>query len=466
MAWGKNRRRPHGETQDITRSIQQSVVRVRVWLHLSVAEAETASLRDLLTKFEQKFETRRGHAVTQRRDVRVELLECGLNSWQHLVELQRVLMGLKRPTEQLTTKTTLRHDAKYDEWTLSLAFLKASEDALWRFATTLMLRLQSCGVLSKVLLDPRRLIVPLESTFVEWTNMDIDEYQWEGQQVCSQVLVNVSDESRDDIQRVFLPPVRELEDPFAELRYPELVSIVDDMLSSNSDAKKPVVVILRGIPGSGKSTLGREIEAICRHRGAAFTVCSADFFFETTRGYVFDVKKLGAAHSKCKADFTRALEGDIPRNLGGGRQRRPRQHLVLVDNTSTQRWEYEPYEDIAKLHGSRVHIVEMECADALMAFRMGQRNSHGVPPDKVVSMFMRWEKDPRAHCFTPQFEHARLTTNPLSDGDFIQLNSRTTLPCATDQTSSIVEKLNLVHHLRLKELKSYKMEVVKLCESS
>ncbi|GMF49363.1 unnamed protein product [Phytophthora fragariaefolia] len=48
---------------------------------------------------------------------------------------------------------------------------------------------------------------------------------------------------------------------------------------------------------------------------------------------------------------------------------------------------------------------------------MGQRNSHGVPPDKVVSMFMRWEEDSRARSFTPQFEHARLTANPLSDGE-------------------------------------------------
>ncbi|KAJ8525939.1 hypothetical protein ON010_g15219 [Phytophthora cinnamomi] len=189
------------------------------------------------------------------------------------------------------------------------------------------------------------------------------------------------------------------------------------MLKGNAGARKPVVVILRGIPGSGKSTLRREIEAICRHGGVAFTACSADFFFETPRGYVFDARKLGAAHSKCRGDFTRAVHGEIPRNQGAGKQRRPHQHVVLVDNTSTQRWEYEPYEDIARSSGCRVHIVEMKCPDVLSAYRMGQRNSHGVPPDKVVSMFMRWEDDPRAHSFTPQFEHAALTANPLSDGD-------------------------------------------------
>ncbi|KAF4045852.1 Fungal tRNA ligase phosphodiesterase domain [Phytophthora infestans] len=440
MAWGKNRRssaasggprpsssggrggrRPPGEPteQDIARSIQQSAVRVRVTLQLADVQDETKALRDVLTAFEQQYEARRGVGVTQSHHVRVELLECGLNSWQNLVELQRVLAGLKRPTaykeeQQLTAKTILRHDSKYDEWMLSLGFTRASEDELWRFASSLMLRLKSSGVLSKVLLSTNRMMVRLASAFVKCGNSDIDNYHWKGKQVWSQLVVDVSGEEREQIQRVFLPPIRDVaKDPFAQLRYPQLTPIVDDILSSNADSAKPVVVILRGIPGSGKSTLGREMEAICRHRGAAFTACSADFFFETPRGYVFDVRKLGAAHSKCKGEFTRAVQGGIPQDHDGYRYR---QHVVLVDNTSTQRWEYEPYEDIARSYGSRFHIVEMKCVDALMAFRMGQRNSHGVPPDKVVvSMFMRWEEDRRAHCFTPQFEHARVTGNPLSD---------------------------------------------------
>ncbi|KAK1929266.1 NEDD4-binding protein 2-like 2 [Phytophthora citrophthora] len=429
MAWGKNRRspssssgrrRPPGELteQDILRSIQQSPVRVRVSLQLG-AEDDTEPLKDLLSRFEQQFEARRRDAVTQSHHIRVGLLECGLHSWQHLLELQRVLAALKRPISQgeeaqLMSKTRLKHNAKYDEWMLSLGFNRASEDELWSFASSLMLRLKSCGVLSRVLLTSHRLTVPLETAFVEWGSMEVDKFTWEGKHTWSQVVVQLEDECREEIQRVFLPsicPVKD--DPLAELRYPELIPLVDNMLSGNTDVKKPVVVILRGIPGSGKSTLGREIEVICRQRGVAFTACSADFFFETPKGYVFDVSKLGSAHSECKAGFTKAIHGDIPR-VGGGRAT---QHVVLVDNTNTQRWEYETYENIAMSRGSHVHIVEMRSEDALMAYRMGQRNSHGVPPDKVVSMFMRWEEDPRAYSFTPQFEHARLTRNPLSDGD-------------------------------------------------
>ncbi|KAE9122203.1 hypothetical protein PF010_g6824 [Phytophthora fragariae] len=421
MAWGKNRRgssasassaprpsssggrrRPPGEPteQDIARSIQQSAVRVRVTLQLA---ADSPSLRDVLAAFERDLEARRGPAVSRSLDVRVALLECGLSSWQQLVELQRVVAALKRPSQpqhqQLAAKTTLRHDAKYDEWRLALGFARESEDALWAFASSLMLRLKSGGVPARVLLPPHRLTLLLASAFVEMGEREVGEYRWEGRQTWRQVVVEGVGEQREEIQRVLLRGnSASVEDPLAGLRYPELVPVVDDMLNGNKDARKPVVVILRGIPGSGKSTLGREIAVICRERGVALTACSADFFFETPRGYVFDVKKLGAAHSKCKGDFTRAVRGDMPRSQGGGKQRRPHQHVVLVDNTSTQRWEYEPYEEIARSSGCRVHIMEMKCPDVLIAYRMGQRNSHGVPPDKV-------------------FELARLTANPLSDGE-------------------------------------------------
>ncbi|CAI5737923.1 unnamed protein product [Hyaloperonospora brassicae] len=59
----------------------------------------------------------------------------------------------------------------------------------------------------------------------------------------------------------------------------------------------------------------------------------------------------------------------------------------------------------------------MKCPDVLTALRMGRRNAHGVPPLKVVSMYLRWEEDTRAHSFTPQFEHGLLSANPVSDGD-------------------------------------------------
>ncbi|RLN25757.1 hypothetical protein BBJ28_00004660 [Nothophytophthora sp. Chile5] len=435
---GRGRRRPPGELteQEIARSIQTSVLRVRVALQLGATQADEVPLSDGVLAFAGALDARLSPTVTSEYDVRVDLLECGLNSWENLVELQRVVTGVQRPRQRedgceqenlLAGKTTLRHDAKYGEWILALGFTHPSEDLLWTFATSLKLRLRSAGVLSKVLLASHRVVVPLAAAFVEGADgaADLAQFQWEGRHAWSQIVV-VPAASSDEIQRINLAPVAfpvdssscSPSESILALRYPALVSVVDGMLTANTDITKPIVIILRGIPGSGKSSLGREIEAICQQQGVAFTACSADYFFETPRGYAFDVKKLGVAHNKCKSDFTKAIQSGIPRRRSDDGVERGglRQHIILVDNTSTQKWEYEPYEEIAKAHGSRVHVMEMECPDVFTAFRMGQRNSHGVPPDKVVSMFLRWELDARALRFTPQFEHTSLIANPLSNG--------------------------------------------------
>ncbi|KAG7397274.1 NEDD4-binding protein 2 [Phytophthora boehmeriae] len=242
---GGGRRRPPGEPteQDIARSIRQSAARVRVALQLGAEEGETSTLSDVVREFEATLDARRSAAVTEASHVRVELLECGLNNWQNLVELQRVVAGLQRPKgeegeEQLLTgKTTLRHDPKYDEWTLALSFSRASEDSLWTFANALMLRLRSAGVFSRVLL-PQRVLLPLMSACVEWDSDQL-HFQWEGKSVWSQVVVyGVSEGRMNESQRVVMPSISgvpsSVSDPLPKLRNPDLVPLVDDMLSASS----------------------------------------------------------------------------------------------------------------------------------------------------------------------------------------------------------------------------------------
>ncbi|TDH73968.1 hypothetical protein CCR75_002625 [Bremia lactucae] len=397
---------------EIARKVQQSAVRVRVLLQLDSVRDEKKTLRDVLAEFEHRLEAQRINGVTERHELRVDLLECGLNSWQDLVELQRVIMGLKRPAErgeeqQLTARAMLSSQVP-DELTLSLWFDKDSIGTVWKFTSSLMLKLRSCGILSKGLLPPRRMMVNLAVTRMELKQLEYEAFQWEGKQSWSQIVVELISREKEEIQRAFLPYIAP--NLSAQLHYTELASILDGMLTRETDNWKPIVIIMRGIPGSGKSTLRREVENICRNLGVKFTACSADFWFETPRGYRFDGAKLKAAHNSCRDQFSSALAGDC--QTSDGRQ----QHVVFVDNTNTQRWEYKEYESIAKSSGSQVYIFEMKCVDHLMAYRMGRRNSHGVPQDKVVSMFMRWEEDRRARYFTPRFEYPSLTRNPLSDG--------------------------------------------------
>ena len=133
-----------------------------------------------------------------------------------------------------------------------------------------------------------------------------------------------------------------------------------------------MLIIVRGVPGSGKSTLANHIASSINVQsyisGANFaSVFEADQFFMTEDGYQFDGTKLREAHLDCQSR-TRAW-------LKKGK-------TAIVANTFTQRWEYEPYLDMAKQYNVPAQVIEVHGDFS---------NVHGVPADKVASMRARWE---------------------------------------------------------------------------
>ena len=68
------------------------------------------------------------------------------------------------------------------------------------------------------------------------------------------------------------------------------------------------LIIMRGIPGSGKTTLARKIEDLAMRSGYKITgICSADDYFVKNGKYVFDGKKLGEAHKFCQSKAIQLL---------------------------------------------------------------------------------------------------------------------------------------------------------------
>jgi predicted kinase len=129
------------------------------------------------------------------------------------------------------------------------------------------------------------------------------------------------------------------------------------------------LILLRGIPGSGKSTLG---EIIMKSKGGDIPdVLSADDFFVDERGfYKFDPTKLKEAHNSCLVKCADRMRQEISK--------------IVVANTFTQEWEMEKYFEIAERYFYRVHCVIVEN-------RHGNRNIHGVPEDKLEVMKDRFE---------------------------------------------------------------------------
>ena len=134
-----------------------------------------------------------------------------------------------------------------------------------------------------------------------------------------------------------------------------------------SDLTKDLI-LLRGIPGSGKTTLGEVI--LFSPNNEIPDVLSADNFFINQNGdYVFDGTKLKEAHNDCKLKCAEKMKVGVSK--------------IVVANTFTQEWEMESYYEMAERYGYRVHSVIVEN-------RHGGTNVHDVPEEKIEEMKNRF----------------------------------------------------------------------------
>lgn len=125
------------------------------------------------------------------------------------------------------------------------------------------------------------------------------------------------------------------------------------------------VIILRGVPGSGKSTWAR-----MEYPDAP--VFSADHYFEKSGRYIFDPSKLGEAHGECLRRFIDWANGSFD-------------PIVIVDNTNTTVAEVAPYAAVALAYEHDVVTVTFLCDPKIGA----RRNVHGVPEKSIYAMDAR-----------------------------------------------------------------------------
>ena len=123
-----------------------------------------------------------------------------------------------------------------------------------------------------------------------------------------------------------------------------------------------VLYIVRGVPGSGKTTLAKQLTS---------NVFEADhYFYDNDGNYNFIPSEIKEAHKECKQFVGFAMESGIQK--------------IAVSNTFTQEWEMEPYFELAKKYGFKVFTIIVEN-------RHGGVNEHGVPEDKIEQMKNRFE---------------------------------------------------------------------------
>lgn len=137
------------------------------------------------------------------------------------------------------------------------------------------------------------------------------------------------------------------------------------------------VLILRGLPYSGKTTFASQLEVPDL---AEKVVCSADDYFRTSDGrYEHRPERIADAHAWCFREFLRASRTQAPRSL------------IVVDNTNIRLWEASPYVAVANAYGLKTRVITFECPTTEIERRHKLRTGQVVPLDAIERMRAAFE---------------------------------------------------------------------------
>ena len=125
------------------------------------------------------------------------------------------------------------------------------------------------------------------------------------------------------------------------------------------------VVLIRGLPGSGKTTIAKSMmdDAV---RSYAH-VEADDYFMGQDGAYRYDGSKITNAHDACYFSAAKALQDG---------------KSVIVANTFSRLWEMERYYRLAASFGCNVRVLTATGR---------YQNVHGVPVEIIQRMRDRWE---------------------------------------------------------------------------
>ncbi len=140
------------------------------------------------------------------------------------------------------------------------------------------------------------------------------------------------------------------------------------------------LLIIRGVPGSGKTTFAKFLKQQAEWGGQFFDSVyhyEADNYFIRGSGeYVFNPAELPKAHAWCQGAVRKALSTQYTA-------------MVIVSNTFSQMWELEPYLQIAKETDTEVTILTVETL--LSDQELAERNVHSCPVEAIARIRNRWE---------------------------------------------------------------------------
>ncbi|GLE08301.1 hypothetical protein PINS_up019352 [Pythium insidiosum] len=170
---------------------------------------------------------------------------------------------------------------------------------------------------------------------------------------------------------------------------PEAQQIIDNFVGMNAlHEVDTLLVVLRGMPGSGKTTFASTMEIYARSLGLSVRVCSADHYFDGEDGYVFAHHLLPEAHKQCWRRFVSAVRSGV--------------QVVILDNTNVAQAEWTEYENFVtwenydrlwdvSYDSIQVVKVQFACSNIDMAYQLNHRGKR-IDSEVIRNRFRVFEQ--------------------------------------------------------------------------
>jgi dUTP pyrophosphatase len=151
---------------------------------------------------------------------------------------------------------------------------------------------------------------------------------------------------------------------------------------------KKLLLIMRGAPGCGKSSLA---ESLKTHYKAE--VFSTDALCVVNGEYCWTKDEAPKRHKRNLWLATQAMEAGLP--------------MVVIDNTNTLISEYRPYYEVGKKNGYYVVLVDFDTSLETCK----KRNTHGVPPEGVEKLYNNIKQTQKQESESAEFQLCDLYVN-------------------------------------------------------